>query len=343
MKTVVLLNDLNMTEVIGRDVYKQYVVYLQEDIKKYFINGPSPLAEVPCPGCGSQKSREAYKKMEMNFKVCAQCGSYFVSPRPSRELLENFYKNSQACQYWRQQISRLPDEQLYYIYGSRVNWITELADEFLEKTSLLLDFQSKYPFFLKHLEGQKIFQRLGVLQPQLFEQSDLLPKDILVGYGSTRERVEGLASIEGQVSMLTAFESLERMPDPKELFTLAGRYCQKGGLLLITTSTSSGFEYQILGDHAPNINPINRMNLLSIEALTAQIEAAAFEVVELSTPGRLDVEIVRRAIQENKNLKIDPFWKYVFEAREEKTWQNLQDFLQANRLSSHLRIAARKK
>ncbi len=249
--------------------------------------------------------------------------------------MENFYKNSTACQYWRQQISQLPDEQLYYIYGSRVNWITELADEFLGKASLLLDFQSKYPFFLKHLEGQKIFQRLGVLQPQLFEQSDLLPKDILVGYT--------LEQYAGKVNVLTAFESLERMPDPKEFFTLAGRYCQKGGLLLLTTSTSSGFEYQILQDHAPNINPINRMNLLSIEALTAQIEAAGFEVVELSTPGRLDVEIVHRAINENKNLKIDSFWKYVFEAREEKTWQNLQDFLQANRLSSHLRIAAKKK
>jgi len=99
----------------------------------------------------------------------------------------------------------------------------------------------------------------------------------------------------------------------------------------------------VLGKQAPNINPVNRMNLLSIEALTEMIQTTGFEILELSTPGRLDVDIVKRTIESSGSLDIDPFWKYVFKSGEERTLDSLQNFLQENRLSSHVRVAARKR
>ncbi|MCK5506121.1 MAG: hypothetical protein KAJ10_13230, partial [Thermodesulfovibrionia bacterium] len=311
MKTVVLANDLPMTDIIDSGVYEEYTRLLESDIADYFSENVV-LEEVSCPGCGQSEDKNVYKKLGMTFKQCASCGSHYVSPRPSPKLQKEFYENSKACRFWRDQIAGLQDSQLYYIYGSRVNWMSELVDEFLSEAFLLMDFGTKYSFLLKHIQEKQIFKRIGTFQPELFEHSDSLPEDILCG--------ENLNSYEGKVSVFTAFEVVERIFDPNQVFSSAARFCQQGGLLLLTVASCTGLEYQVLGKEAPNLNPINRMNLLSTEVLVSLVEKAGFEILEFSTPGRLDVDIVRRVIEKKKDLKIDPFWRYIFESRTEKTW-----------------------
>ncbi len=333
MKTVVLANELTTADVIDSGVYEEYIRLLESDIAHYFLKD-STLKEVDCPGCGQLQAVKVYKKMGLSYRLCAGCGSQYVSPRPVLKSQDDFYEHSKACQFWREHISGLSDAQLYYIYGSRVNWISELVDEFLPDATMLLDFETKYPFLLKHIRDEQIFKQIGAYSPQLFEHIKTLSEDVLMG--------EALDYYEGKVSVFTAFEVVERMFNPMEVFSIASRFCQKGGLLLLTTASSTGFEYQVLGEQAPNLNPINRMNLLSIESLTNRIEEAGFKILELSTPGRLDVDIVRRAVKNKSAVNIDPFWKYIFNCREEKAWDSLQNFLQENRLSSHVRIAARK-
>lgn len=334
MKTVVLSNDLDSVDILGNEVYEKYIELLGNDIRELFLKS-SNLENIDCPGCDSHDSQDVYKRFGINFKKCNACGSYYASPRPTKKELNKFYEKSEACIFWREQLLNLPDEKVYYIYGSRINWIFDIVDEYNIDTDLFVDYETKYPFFIRNLLQQNIFKKIGSMEPRLYEHMSQLPDDVLSD--------GDIDQYKGQVGMLTAFETIERMADPKLFFDLAGDYCRKGGILLLTFASCSGFEYQILGENATNINPVNRMNLLSMEAIVKQIENAGFEIIELSTPGRLDVEIVKNAIQRDKNIKIDPFWKYVLENRDEKTRQNLQSFLQANRLSSHVRIAAKKK
>ena len=136
---------------------------------------------------------------------------------------------------------------------------------------------------------------------------------------------------------------VERVFDPKKLFDDAYHACKKNGLFILTSATSSGFEYQVLGEHSPNLIAPDRLNLLSLESLTNQIENAGFEIIEMSTPGRLDVEMVKRAYENNPEIMIEPFWKYLFKYRDENALKSLQEYLQRFQLSSHVRIAAIKK
>ena len=111
----------------------------------------------------------------------------------------------------------------------------------------------------------------------------------------------------------------------------------------MASTTSSGFEYQVLGEHSPNIIPIDRVNLLSLEALTGQVERAGFEIIEVSTPGRLDVEIVQKAFEKDPSIPLHPFWQYIFCHRDVHAMHSLQEYLQQYQLSSHVRIAAIKR
>ncbi len=330
MKTVVLPNDIAIPGVVNDEIYQRYIVLLKEDISRGL--DPKGFKEIDCPGCRESKGEVLAQVMGMTYKACPSCGSYFVSARPDQKALDHFYKESSACCYWRQEMAALSDQKLYYIYGPRVSWVIEWADEHLGPNPFLLDYQAKYSFLVRHIQAQKVFGRIQLLEPQLYEQEGLLSKEFYAKDNGTL-----------QADMLSSFESLERAADPQAWIKTAHSHCKSGGLLLLTTATSSGFEYQVLKGQAPNLNPINRLNLLSLEAIVALLEEAGFEMLELSTPGRLDVDIVKRALEKSDWPQVDPFWKYVFGHRQAKTFNGLQEFLQENRLSSHVRIVAKKR
>ncbi len=332
MRKTILVNDLTTSDISDSSIYEEYKKLLEKDIEKYFL--PSSLVAVPCPGCGQTNGSRSYKKLSMTFKQCGACGTHYVSPRPDARLLEKFYENSDACKFWRQESLNGPKEKLANFHGPRLRWVSELADEFLDSPGVFLDMETKYPFFLRQLSENKIFKSIIAYRPKVYEQSGLMPQGVSV--------ISDSSVYAGKADVLSAFDLLERVFDPAELLRRAHELCRAGGLFLITTSTSSGFEYQVLGDNAPNINPVNRMNLLSLEAIKKLFDDHGFEIIELSTPGRLDVEAVYREFLKESGA-IHPFWQYIFKTRNEYTRHSLQDFLQLNCLSSHVRIAARKK
>lgn len=171
--------------------------------------------------------------------------------------------------------------------------------------------------------------------PECYEQEDLLP-----------ERVDTLKSdvlAVDSVDVFAAFEVVEKIFDPMKLFKDAHAACRRNGLFIMTSTTSSGFEYQVLGEHSPNLIPMDRLNLLSLEALMGQMKKAGFEIIEVSTPGRLDVEIVKKTYERNLDIPLHPFWQYLFHNRDINALHSLQEYLQQYQLSSHVRIAAIKK
>lgn len=84
------------------------------------------------------------------------------------------------------------------------------------------------------------------------------------------------------------------------------------------------------------------LNLLSIEGIKILLEGAGFRLLELSTPGQLDVELVLRATADDPTIPVPRFVRYFMENRGIETHADFQSFLQKNRLSSHVRIAAQK-
>ncbi|MBF0603371.1 MAG: methyltransferase domain-containing protein [Nitrospirae bacterium] len=331
MRSAINLEHLESSNLGAGRFYRGYVELLVQDIVNYFQDR-TLFQKVPCPGCGGLELTLAYEKMGFAFERCLGCGSIFVNPRPDEVVLDEFNRSSSACRYWRRETLGLTEIQLNHLHGPNIQWLSELMDERFEVSPTLLDYGSSSPYFLNRAMDEFSLSAIVSFRPQLFECQSLAPSGIIF--------MPEWRDIPDGIDMITAFHSIERMADCRKFFTWAGKNCRKNGLLLLTTTTCSGFEYQVLGEHASNINPINRMNLLSLEALTDQIVAAGFEIVELSTPGRLDVEIVRSAMAAARGKIVEPFWEYLLHFRDEQTFNNLQTFLQMNRLSSFVRIAA---
>jgi len=199
----------------------------------------------------------------------------------------------------------------------------------------IVDLHSKYPAFLEALAKSATFPRvIGV------ESRVSLPKD-----GGTYEVASGLESLavaDLSVGAFTAFECLEREGDLESLLRHVVRLLQPGGLLFLTTITWSGFDLQVLGEHSKNLLPLTHLNLLSLEGIRRLLARHGFDIVELSTPGQLDTEIVVHAVAEDPAITLSPFVDELIRRRDEHVHRAFQEFLQEALLSSHVRVVAQK-
>ena len=335
MKRVVFLNDSKESDIRPESIYNEYKKLLSKDIGKYFSDR-SMLKEIVCPGCSDENSDMAFNKMGFSYRSCKKCSSLFVSPRPDDEALRNFYRNSSAGLFLRKTFLKdTLDSRSQKVFSYRVQWIVGLIEEYMPSAEVVLDYWTRYPTFLKQLDDVGLLRSIISFMPECYEQEGLLPKNVNVSID------DGI--VEDSVDIFVVFEVVERISDPEKIFVTARKACRKDGLFIMTSTTSSGFEYQVLGENSPNVIPPDRINLLSLEALRSRIEKAGFEIIEISTPGRLDVEMVKKAYEKNPDIPLDPFWKYLFRHRDENAVHALQEYLQQFQLSSHVRIAAIRK
>jgi len=74
------------------------------------------------------------------------------------------------------------------------------------------------------------------------------------------------------------------------------------------------------------------------------LERAGFHVLEILTPGKLDVEIIReKALSGVLDLTSQPFLKKIILDGDDKVRKDLQRFLNSHLMSSHLWAVAQKK
>lgn len=144
-----------------------------------------------------------------------------------------------------------------------------------------------------------------------------------------------------QAQAAVMLESLDRVDDPLALLQAVARGVQPGGLVFITALVSSGFDLAVLGLRNLYLYPPDRTNCFSLTGLATVCERAGFELLEVSTPGALDVEIVQAHRAQNPSLPLSSFERQVVEASRE-TREAFQTFLQQRGLSSFARLVARK-
>lgn len=146
----------------------------------------------------------------------------------------------------------------------------------------------------------------------------------------------------GSEEAIVMLESLDRVDDPKGLLQRSSERMKEGGLLFVTALVASGFDLKVLGLRNRYLYPPDRTNCFSLSGLQRLLEGQGFKLLEVSTPGVLDVEIVQAHLQADPELPLSRFERQVVEA-DPDTRSEFQAFLQRRRLSSFARIVARKR
>ena len=325
-------------EIRPRDLFRQYLDLARDDAETFFVHGR--FVKVCCPACGETAHHAAFCKFGFEYVCCSSCGSLYTNPRPSRADLSDYYANGKAVKFWQSDFYRQTAESRRgRMFEPRAAQAAALADTHgISPEDVFLDVGAGYGIFCEVLAETRRFSDVVGVEPSPGLAGVCSGK----GFKVIAKSAEELQPGEVAAGMASAFEVLEHVFDPREFLTGIGRVLSPGGILLFTTLSVSGFDMQILWEQSNSIFPPHHLNLLSVEGMRELVGRSGFQLVELSTPGKLDVDIVANAVSDDEDLEIPRFMSYLLNQRDTSTREDLQTFLRTHLLSSHIRVVAKK-
>ncbi|MGD9058132.1 MAG: class I SAM-dependent methyltransferase [Desulfobacterales bacterium] len=324
------------SEIRPRELFNRYLELARKDIDRFFSD-PSQFLAVACPGCGSQACERALVKLKFRYVLCSECGSLYLSPRPTADMYAVYYQGAESVKFWSSHFFRETAEaRRQAIFKPRA----QLVAEWLKKVKtapaanqLFVDIGSGYAIFLQEVERLGLFEQVVGIEPE----ANLAQVGRDQGFTIVEKNLEAIDDGEISADFATAFEVLEHVFSPLEFLTAAGRILRPGGILMLTTLTVSGFDIQVLWEHSKSIYPPHHINLLSARGMRELVARSGLQLVDLSTPGELDVDIVRNIQRENPGIQLPRFIASIIDAPAEVRTR-FQHFLKENELSSHIRV-----
>jgi len=220
----------------------------------------------------------------------------------------------------------------------RADWVLDGVAEYAPSARRLVDI-STY--------GRGLIDIVAEENPDL---NELLAAGVtadLEGGDTPRVKVRPVRTAElpslGPADVILAVDALDRTSSLAALVAAIKELLAPGGVVFATAPVASGFEIQTLWDRSPTIIPPDKLNLPSVACLQQLFAEPVWEILELSTPGMFDVEMVYRAIQ----AEPDGPWPRVLRSLVERTdatgRTQLVELLQSRRLTSFARLVARKR
>ena len=326
------------SEIRPPDLFNRYLELSRNDIDKFFSD-KSNFVEICCPGCGSNNHEAGLTKSEFEYVICQICGSLFLSPRPTDAMINNYARESAATEFFAthffKETAEARREHMFKPRAQLVGeWISRLD---LEEPLEFVDIGCGYGIFLEEIANLNRFTCISGIEPAPSLAAVCREK----GFSIVEKSAEEVAQDEMGASFATSFEVIEHVFDPVSFMSGIRRVLRPGGLLLLTTLTVTGFDIQVLWEHSKSVNPPQHINLLSVKGMEQLMARSGFQVVEVSTPGQLDVDIVGNLAKEDPNIKLPRFVSQLVHEATDEAREAFQRFLQEQKLSSHIRIVAR--
>jgi hypothetical protein len=324
------------SDIRPTDLFNRYLELAREDCRT-LVDKAADFVEAPCPACGRENGSPAFTKLGFDYVLCPGCESLYVSPRPSPELIEEFYAYGKSVAFWSAHFYRETYEaRREKIFRPRAELVGDLVRRYAADTSALADIGAGYGMFLEEVERLKIFRRLTAIEPNSRLASLCEEK----GFHVVPKRLEEIPHGTVRAGCASAFEIIEHVFSPIDFLRAVRNLIQPSGLIVLTTLTVSGFDIQVLWEKSKSVYPPHHLNLMSVAGLEQLVKRAGFQTLEISTPGLLDVDIVANALKEDPAIAAPRFVRRLVNG-DAGTRRNFQEFLRNNRLSSHIRVAAR--
>jgi 2-polyprenyl-3-methyl-5-hydroxy-6-metoxy-1,4-benzoquinol methylase len=307
------------------------------DIRR-LLSRRSEFVEVGCPGCERRDGKFAFTKYELSYLECPGCRTLYINPRPSPAVLEMYYSQSENYAYWNNVIFPASQEaRRERIFMPRVKRVLELTDRFAVKRGTLLEVGAGFGIFCEEMGRTGRFQRVIGVEPT----PDLAATCRQRGIETIELPIEKVDLGGTPIDVVASFEVIEHLFRPRDFIASCARVLAPGGLLVMTCPNGRGFDVTVMGAASDTVD-VEHLNYFNPTSLSALVTTCGFEVLEVSTPGQLDAELVRKKVLAGEfSLEGQPFLRQVLLERWEEAGGPFQDFLASNALSSHMWVVAR--
>lgn len=296
------------------------------------------FVSVGCPACGQARFHKEWKKYGLNFVRCENCRTVFTNPRPTPEILDFYYSHSRNYNYWNEFIFPASENiRRERIFKPRAQLINNLCEEFGINKGTIIDVGAGFGTFAEEIKLSGTFERVVAVEPN----PNLAKTCRLKGIETIEENVEEVKFNE-KVEVVTSFEVIEHLFYPKIFIENCYRILSKGGILVLTCPNVDGFDISILNEISDSVDT-EHLNYFNLDSLAYLLKEIGFNILQKSTPGQLDAELVRKKVFNGEfDLINQNFLKSILFNKWEEVGENFQKFLTINSLSSNMLIVARK-
>ncbi len=315
---------------------KRYLELSEQDAKLCFTE--TPWRDIPCVACGGEELVREFEKNGFTYSTCTNCGTLFQSPRPSIESFEAFYRNSVSSRYWAEKFfPAVAEVRREKIFRPRVDRLRKLCSAKAIVVEQLIDVGAGYGIFLDEWRKASSVTELLAVEPSSVLAAECRDK----GFEVVEEIAENISGYNNYADLVVCFEVLEHVYDPLTFVQTLTRLVKPGGYVFVSTLCVDGFDISTLWDKSNSIFPPHHINFPSVLGFECLFARAGLVDIDISTPGQLDVDIVRNAIKRKPDLlNGQRFLQRI--ATDNDMAVNFQEFLAANRLSSHAWVIGKK-
>ncbi|MBD3379370.1 MAG: methyltransferase domain-containing protein [Candidatus Omnitrophica bacterium] len=321
-------------------IFREYLKLAELDARDFFSG--RVRNDVPCPACGSAGERE-FTKTGFDYRLCGDCRTLYVSPRPEEEAFRRYYTEAPSTRFWAEKFyPETEPARRKSVFGPKALMVSEKTAKYAPGAEALVDIGAGYGTFLEEFAGGpgKPGMEVLAIEPSgpLSEACGKKGLKVIRKFTEELDRDDlGLSGKAGAV--FTSFELLEHVYTPREFLRSCSRMMREGDILIFTTLNANGFDIQLLWEKSKSVFPPHHLNFFNPRSVEILLEAAGLDLLEVTTPGKLDVDIVAN----NLGAVKDRFFRTFFETASPADRESLQSFLRENKLSSHMMAVAAKK
>jgi SAM-dependent methyltransferase len=147
--------------------------------------------------------------------------------------------------------------------------------------------------------------------------------------------------IDIQADVVASFEVIEHLFRPSDFVEWIYRALRPGGIAILTCPNIEGFDTLLLGREAVAVDH-QHLNYFNPDSLDVLLRRTGFGSVEISTPGMMDVDLVRRGLKNGEvtEQKLGPILNRLLAAESDSLDRQIQALLQEARLSSNMMAVA---
>ena len=328
-------------DIRPEELFKRYLSLAEKDIATYFQT--APFYYTLCPACSACETDFVFRKMGFDYEVCNNCNTLFVNPRPNSDSFKEYYSDSPSVRFWATHFYRETEEKRReHLIKPKARIVQTIIDKYVKDSktkSYILDIGAGYGIFCEELQKLLIRSREVIaVEPAKALQDACQANGIPVIPKFLEDIKEiDLPSETSGVIAATSFELLEHLHNPGLFIENCRKILCDGGILILTTLNWNGFDLQVLQEKSNSIHPPHHINFFTTESISILLKQYGFEVLEVTTPGKLDVDIVTKQKSDVKDSFINKIL-----SSDENVKSKFQTFLQDAKLSSHMMIVARK-
>ena len=331
----------------NRSIEEARVIYEQRiaDALEIFGKHKDDFTSRACYICGENdftnlaKFHDAYAVVKCNI-----CASESVNPVPSEAALTDYYNNGKCNIMLDQVVKSRNKKSNDFITDDRVNVVLDLIAGIDEAKINVLEVGCGSGVFLSKLKDSisKQFPEREIILAGIDVDANAIESTVNKDLKLTVANAESyLKSVSERYDIVLHFELIEHLAGPYEFMASLHRLLKNDGIMYFSTPNGDGLEMRASGynDFRPlahSIFPPMHLNAFSVSNIRHFAIRSGFKVVDVSTPGRLDVDMLslfENEIDEGLKLLSD------LDDDEKGVVQHLVCFLRG---SSHMRCVLRK-